>query len=127
MTNGGGRDEIWEPSLGDETTDSEAEEDWWFDRDFEPFEIPPEIWERRWARQARERLELEVFGPPRKRRRLRELARATVENEKSIIALEAACGALDGAVAEDPPSAPKRHPVRPRAGVWKRVREFLES
>ena len=68
-------------------TDSEAEDD----RIFGDLEVPPyDYMQRVWRRQNQRETEREVFGPPNKRRRLQELAKAAVEQEKSLDALECA-------------------------------------
>ena len=86
MTSGGGRDEMSMPS---EDRDSEAEDEEMFGH-LDGWEVPYDYLQRVWRRQNQRETEREVFGPPNKRRRLQELAKAAVEQEKSLDALECA-------------------------------------
>ena len=69
--------------------DSEAEDEEMFGH-LQPWEAPYDYLQRKARRQNERDTTNEVFGSPRKRRRLQKLAKAVVENEKMLDALE--CG-----------------------------------
>ncbi len=52
-------------------------------------EIEPDVWERHWRHMNRRRTTEEIFGNPAKRRRLQQLARDALEEEKTFGALKA--------------------------------------
>ena len=83
MTSGGGRDDFdWPHYESDSEAEVEADED-------DEEDVPPPNWER-WQviRNQRETAE-EIFGNPAKRRRLQQLARDALEEEKTFGALKA--------------------------------------
>ena len=70
-------------------TDSEAEDEENFGH-LVPAEVPYDYLRRKARRENQRQTEREVFGSPRKRRRLLKLAKAAVENEKTLDALACA-------------------------------------
>ena len=83
-------------SFDDTNSEAEEAED---DRIFGDLEFPPYDYTRRvWRRKNQRKTAREVFGPPSKRRRLQELAKAAVEQEKTLDALECACRELPKAL-----------------------------
>ena len=85
MTSGGGRDDFdWPHYESDSEAEVEAEVEAWDEED-----VPPPNWQR-WqlVLNQRETAE-EIFGNPAKRRRLQQLARDALEEEKTFGALKA--------------------------------------